>query len=56
MLDQKENQGYDLMVSIFVTTLALGSQPKQRLAKVPAKREAHESHFMLPRMWEAVRE
>jgi hypothetical protein len=30
-----------------VATLALGSQPRQRLAKVRAKREAQESHFML---------
>ncbi len=33
-----------------VVTLALGSQPKQRFAKVRAKREAHESHLMLPRV------
>jgi hypothetical protein len=31
-----------------VTTLALGSQLKQRLAKVQNKNEAWESHFMLP--------
>jgi hypothetical protein len=30
-----------------VTTLILSSQPKQRLAKVQAKSEARESHFML---------
>jgi hypothetical protein len=30
-----------------VATLALGSQPKQGLAKVRAKSEAQESHFML---------
>jgi hypothetical protein len=35
-----------------VTTLALGSWPRQRLAKVWAKSEAQESHFMLPRGWE----
>jgi hypothetical protein len=39
-----------------VVTLALGSQPKQRLAKVWAKYEAHESHFMLPKVQESVRE
>jgi hypothetical protein len=31
-----------------VTTLALGSWPKQGLAKVRAKSEARKSHFMLP--------
>jgi hypothetical protein len=30
-----------------VTTLTLGSRPRQRLAKVQAKSEAQESHFML---------
>jgi hypothetical protein len=30
-----------------VATLALGLQPKQGLAKVRAKSEARESHFML---------
>jgi hypothetical protein len=34
----------------FVTTLALGSRPRQGLAKVWAKNEAQESHFMLPRV------
>jgi len=40
----------------FVTTLALGSWPRQGLAKVRAKYEAQESHFMLPRVQESVRE
>jgi uncharacterized membrane protein len=31
-----------------VATLTLGSQPKQWLAKVRAKSEARESHFMFP--------
>jgi len=31
-----------------VTTLALGSWPRQGLTKVHAKSEARESHFMLP--------
>jgi hypothetical protein len=31
-----------------VVTLALGLQPRQRLAKVRAKNETWESHFMLP--------
>jgi hypothetical protein len=33
---------------LFVATLALGSRPRQGLAKVQAKNEARESHFMLP--------
>jgi hypothetical protein len=40
----------------YVTTLALGSRPRQGLAKVRAKNEARESHFMFPRMWESVKE
>jgi hypothetical protein len=39
-----------------VTTLALGSQPKQGLVKVWAKWEGWESHFMLPGVWESVKE
>jgi hypothetical protein len=39
-----------------VTTLALGSWPRQRLMKVQAKNEAQESHFMLPGVWVSVRE
>jgi hypothetical protein len=31
-----------------VTTLTLGSQPRQGLARVRAKREARKSHLMLP--------
>jgi hypothetical protein len=31
---------------IFIMTLALGLQPRQRLVKVQAKSEAQESHFM----------
>jgi len=41
---------------VFVVTLTLGSQPKQRFAKVQAKNEAWESHFMLSKMQESVRE
>jgi hypothetical protein len=33
-----------------VATLALGSQPKQGLTRLQAKREARESHFMLLRV------
>ncbi len=39
-----------------VATLTLGSWPKQRLAKVWAKSEAWESHFMLMGVWESVKE
>ncbi len=39
-----------------VATLALGSQPKQGLARMWAKREAWESHFMFPRVQKSVRE
>jgi hypothetical protein len=36
---------------IYVATLALGSWPKQGLAKVQAKSKARESHFMLLGVW-----
>ncbi len=39
-----------------VVTLALGLRPRQRLAKVRAKREAQESHLMFSRMQESVRD
>jgi hypothetical protein len=39
-----------------VATLALGSRPKQGLTKLRAKCEVRESHIMLPRVWESVRE
>jgi hypothetical protein len=39
-----------------VTTLALGLRSKQGLAKVWAKCESRESHFMLLGMQESVRE
>jgi hypothetical protein len=32
-----------------ITTLALSLRPRQGLAKVQAKSEARESHFMLPK-------
>jgi hypothetical protein len=41
---------------IDVATLALGLRPKQGLAKARAKKEARESHFILPRVQESVRE
>jgi hypothetical protein len=37
-------------------TLALGSRPRQGLAKVRAKCEARESHFMLLGVQKSVRE
>jgi hypothetical protein len=43
-------------VENIVGTLTLGSQTRQGLAKVQAKSEAQESHFMLPWVWENVRE
>ncbi len=43
-------------ISIVVSTLALGSRPKQGLAKVWAKNEAWESHSMLLGVWESVKE
>jgi hypothetical protein len=39
-----------------VTTLALGSRPKQGLATLQAKREACQSHLMLPGVQKNVRE
>jgi hypothetical protein len=38
-----------------VATLALGSRPKQGLARVWAKREAPESNLMLPKVQKSVR-
>jgi len=42
--------------TIVVATLTLGSQPRQGLAKVQAKSEAQESHFMFSGVWESARE
>jgi len=39
-----------------IATLALGSRPKSGLARVWAKREAQESHFMVPGVQKSVRE
>jgi hypothetical protein len=39
-----------------VATLALGSRQMQGLEKVRAKREARESHLILPGVWESVTE
>jgi hypothetical protein len=40
----------------YVITLALGSWPKQGLARVRAKKEAWESHLMFMGVYESVRE
>jgi len=45
-----------MMKWIIIVTLILGSRQKQGLAKVWAKSEAWESHFMLLGVWESVRE
>jgi hypothetical protein len=42
--------------TIVVVTLALGLRPRQGLARVQAKREAWESHFMLSGVQKIVRE
>jgi hypothetical protein len=47
---------FSLNMRVLVRTLALGLQPRQWLVKVWAKREAQNSHFMLPRMQDSVRE
>jgi hypothetical protein len=39
-----------------VSTLTLGSRPRQGVAKVQAKSKAWKSHFKLPGVWESVRE
>jgi hypothetical protein len=38
---------FTMLMLVCVATLALGLRPKQGLAKVRAKYEARESHFML---------
>jgi len=47
---------FTMLMLVCVATLALGLRPKQGLAKVRAKYEAWESHFMLPRVQASVRE
>jgi len=54
-IDTSQTNMYQLESNI-ITTLALGSRPRQRLVKVRAKYEAWESHFMLPGVQESVRE
>jgi hypothetical protein len=43
-------------VTIYVTTLALGSRLRQGLARVQDKREARETHFIFSGVQENVRE
>jgi len=46
----------DYSQSFSVTTLALGLQPRQGLARVWDKREAQEAHLILPGMQKSVKE
>jgi hypothetical protein len=39
-----------MALDTYIITLALGSRLKQRLAKVRAKSEAQDSHFMFTRV------
>jgi hypothetical protein len=48
--------GYLKLWNNIVTTLILRTQPKQGFARVRAKREAWESHLMLPGVKKSVRE
>jgi len=41
---------YPTLIGSNVATLALGSRPRQGLARLQAKKEARESHRMLPGM------
>jgi len=45
-----------IIIALSVAPLTLGLRSKQGLVKVRAKIEAWESHFMLSRVWESVRE
>jgi len=47
---------FPLLKLMCVATLALGLRLRQGLAKVQAKYEARESHFMLPGVQENARE
>jgi hypothetical protein len=44
------------ILSFIIVTLTLGLRPRQRLAMVWTTNEDQESHFMLPRVQEGVRE
>jgi hypothetical protein len=48
--------GYLKFWNNIITTLILRSQPRQGFARVRAKREARESHLMLPGVKKNVRE
>jgi len=59
LLHVHQQTSFDLWITplpIYVTTVTLGSRLKQGLVKVQAKSEARESHFMISRTWESVRE
>jgi hypothetical protein len=52
MLSNKLQELQELQLTVYVTTLVLGSQPRQRLTKVRTKCEVRESHFMFLGVWE----
>jgi hypothetical protein len=55
--EEKKNGKKKLWVAmVVVATLVSGLRPRQGLAKVQAKSEAWESHFMFSGMQESVRE
>ncbi len=61
VFQSKSNLLFEDFVLIFwlmslVTTLALGSRPRQGLTRMRAKKEARESNFMLLRVQKSVRE
>ncbi len=56
LLDVDIEFGFKFFVKRYVVTLVLGSRPKQGLARVQAKREARQAHFMLYRMQGNMRE
>jgi hypothetical protein len=47
---------YGMLMMYVVVTLTLGSQPRQEVARLQAKREAWEACRMLPGVQESVRE
>jgi hypothetical protein len=53
---KKSTYFFDKPMGVGVATLALGSQPRQGLVRLRAKREAWESHLVFSRMEKRVRE
>jgi hypothetical protein len=51
-----EKWTFNILESCYVVILALGSWPRWGLAKLRTKSEARESHFMLLKVWESMRE